>query len=121
MRSVVALIAALLLVLCQTAFAAQAYAHSPLPVQDSAAAAPCHEVADDGKAPSSPTSSATCEAGKALNDIPNVHVYALAELPAVDIAYASAAPRGAASRTSAHARAVCHSPPLSVLHCRFLN
>ena len=122
-RSLVALITALLLLMCQTAFAAQACAHGFTPAVADAMTAPCHETASDSASPEkpAPAASTTCEVANALSDAAKVPVLALSDLHAVAIAYldAPAAPRASSALQTVHA--VCHSPPLSILHCRFLN
>jgi hypothetical protein len=121
-RSAIALLTALLLLLCQAAFAAQACAHSPVGI-DPAAAAPCHgsSETDHSNVPSSPASTSVCEAGKAVGEATKVPVLALAELPVVAITYTQPQAHTIRSRAPDTIDAVCYSPPLSVLHCRFLN
>jgi hypothetical protein len=122
-RSLVALVTAILLLLCQTAFAAQACAHAAVPAPaQSPAAAPCHDMSGGSTTPTKQLPTATaCEAAKALPDVAKVPVFALHDLPSVLVAYE---PFAAQARLGVHAeaaQAVCYSPPLSILHCRFLN
>ena len=85
-RSVVAVITALLLLMCQTAFAAQACAHTYQPAAADAMSAPCHETSGDSTAPETPpAASASCGVANALPDAAKVPVFALSDLPAVII------------------------------------
>jgi hypothetical protein len=122
-RSLVALITALLLLMCQTAFAMQACAHSFVPATADTISAPCHETPENSSAPEKqPAASASCEVANALPDAAaKVPVVAIGDLPAVAVTYLQlpAPPRSA--RALQTVQAVCHSPPLSILHCRFLN
>jgi len=119
-RSFVALLTAILLLLCQTAFAAQACAHTVTPAQPAGITAPCHEPAGDATGKQVPAST-TCDAATALPDAAKVPVLAVTDFPAILVAYEHAAVPGTASRGAQRVRPVCHSPPLSILHCRFLN
>jgi hypothetical protein len=118
-RSFVASLTAVLLLLCQTAFAAQACAHAVRDAQPESIAAPCHEAASENTGNRVPAAS-SCEATKALPDSAKVPVLDLADLPTMLMAYEQAALPGTPSRIQ-YVQAVCHSPPLSILHCRFLN
>jgi hypothetical protein len=123
-RSLVALITALLLLMCQTAFAVQACAHKFVPAITDTMSAPCHETSDGSSAPDdkAPAAATSCEVANAVPDAAaKVSVFALADLPAVAVTYLQlpAPPRSA--RVLQTVQAVCHSPPLSILHCRFLN
>jgi hypothetical protein len=115
---------AMLLLLCQTVFAAQACAHalaatSPEP----AAVAPCHQdIADTSHdVPAHSEAGTACEAAKATGDGARLPIYTLADLPATTIAYTEAQMPVAAFGAPAIVQAVCFSPPLGVLHCRFNN
>ena len=122
-RSFVALVTAILLLLCQTAFAAQACAHTLAPAQtESSSAAPCHGMSGDSTTPTqqAPTTTA-CEAANALPDPAKVPVFALSDLPSIVVAYEPFSARAGATRREQAVQAVCYSPPLSILHCRFLN
>ena len=121
-RSLVALVTAVLLLLCQTAFAAQACAHS-LSSSSTALSAPCHGEGEDISAgsPLTPASVSVCESAKAVSDSTKVLVYALADLPAVPVAYSEAATQVRSLDAPRIVHAVCHSPPLNILHCRLLN
>jgi len=120
-RSAVALVTALLLLFCQAAFAAQACAHTAVLAQP-AETAPCHGTSEHGNdgAPATPAANA-CDAGKAVGDAAKVQVLTLAELPVAAIAYGEVVPQRVRSVAPSCANAVCYSPPLSILHCRFLN
>lgn len=118
-RSFVASLTAVLLLLCQTAFAAQACAHTIKSVQPGSIAAPCHESSAENTGTHTPAAT-SCEATKAVPDAAKVPVLALADLPTMLVAYEQAARPGTLSRVQ-YVQAVCHSPPLSILHCRFLN
>jgi hypothetical protein len=120
-RSPLALITALLLLLCQTAFAAQACARSFANAQGDAPPA-CDESAGHAQdhRKSSSTAADVCPSGKAIGAAAKVEVHSLTELPAITVSYSDAIAVVTASATPA-VPAFCHSPPLTVLHCRFLN
>ena|SRR5687767_2048354 len=118
-RSFVASLTALLLLLCQTAFAAQACAHNIAPAQTEGIVAPCHEASDAHTGKPHPPA-VGCEATKALPDAAKVPFLALADLPTMLVAYEQASTRRTRPRIQ-YVQAVCHSPPLSTLHCRLLN
>jgi hypothetical protein len=122
-RSLVALITAVLLLMCQTAFAAQACAHAFVAAAADVMSAPCHESSGDSgsaekDAPAAPT---TCEVANALPDAGKLPVFALRDLPAVVVTYLRLADPQPAALALHSVQAVCHSPPLAILHCRFLN
>jgi hypothetical protein len=120
-RIVVASVTAVVLLLCQTAALAQACvmasaAHS----KTSAAAMPCHTASDDaGDVSHQPATPSVCDASKALAEIAKVPVFALADIPVFVIASHDFVPRLGSGIPRA-TQAVCSSPPLPVLHCRFL-
>jgi hypothetical protein len=122
-RSLVALVTALLLLMCQTAFAAQACAHSFTPAGADAMTQPCHETTSEAASPQqqAPAASKSCEVANALSDAAKAPVFALADLPAVVIRYIDAPAPERTLRVLQTVQAVCYSPPLSILHCRFLN
>src|SRR5690242_10802728 len=97
-RSFVALLTAVMLLLCQTAFAAQACAHTLTPAQPEGIAAPCHESAGGDAGKQAPAASTNCDAATALPDVAKVPVIAVTDLPAVLVAYAAAAVLGTPSR-----------------------
>ena len=119
-RVLVAWLAALVLVMCQTAFAAQACAadlarssSTPSP------AAPCHEAADaDSSVPARAPSG--CEAAKVVSDPVKIPVFGISDMPAIIVAIYEPVAR-VTSLAPQHVQAVCYSPPLTILHCRFLN
>ena len=121
-RPIVALLTAIMLLVCQTAFAAQACA-LPSAGTTSTAVAPCHHDGDGANTdtPTTPFVTGACETGKAIGDAAKVQVYALADLPAVAVTYGHADFGAIAAGTTQLVRAACHSPPLSILHCRLLN
>jgi hypothetical protein len=121
-RSVVALLTAVLLLLCQTAFAAQACAHQSARAEATAASPPCHEVAEShgSTAPHAPASVASCDLAKASADPAKVQVYAVTDLPPV-LTTKDQVVLGVSSPAQQVVHALCYSPPLSILHCRFLN
>jgi hypothetical protein len=120
-RSIVALITAVLLLLCQTAFAAQACGHDFVSTNPSTASVPCHEGMDEGGSmPHTPAAASACDAPKAVAEAVKVPVFSITDFPALPIAHESVAPVTRLSFTPL-VRAACHSPPLTLLHCRFLN
>ena len=120
-RTIVAIGTAALLLLCQTAALAQACLMAPAPQsKTSAAAMPCHTASDTaGDMSRLPAAPSVCDASKALSEIAKVPVFALADIPVFVIASHDVAPRLESGIPRA-AHAVCSSPPLAVLHCRFL-
>jgi hypothetical protein len=118
-RVLVAWLAALLLVMCQTAFAAQACGADLARGNTTSAAPPCHEATDtDSSVP--PRAASACEATKAVADPVKIPVFGISDMPAVIVAIHEPAAR-VASLAPQHVQAVCYSPHLTVLHCRFLN
>jgi hypothetical protein len=121
-RSLVALITALLLLMCQTAFATQACAHNVVPAAADTMSEPCHESsAESGTPEQAPAASTTCAVANALPDAAKVPVIALGDLPAVAVTYLKLPAPARSARVLQTVQAVCYSPPLSILHCRFLN
>src|SRR5689334_20946331 len=121
-RSAVAVLTALLLLLCQTAFAAQACGQTH-GASKTPAAMPCHESAEhhSSQAPSGSDSTSVCAAGKAVGQATKSDLPAALDLPAVVITYVDTATYTGVSQAPQVVHAVCSSPPLTVLHCRFLN
>jgi hypothetical protein len=121
-RSAVAICAAVLLLLCQVAFAAQACAHDFASAAP-AMAAPCHEaMGDAGGASDSPGAASICEAAKAVADTSKLPIADITDFPALTVAQVGIlTPRWSTSSPRPTTTAVCHSPPLTLLHCRFLN
>ena len=118
-RVLVAWLAALVLVMCQTAFAAQACAADLARSSTPSAAAPCHEAADaDSSVPARAPSG--CEAAKAVSDPVKIPVFGISDMPAIILAIYEPAAK-VTSLAPQHVQAVCYSPPLTILHCRFLN
>jgi hypothetical protein len=119
-RSFVAVLAAFVLLLCQTAFAAEACTNTIAPAAHDGSAAPCHERASSTALPAQLPSPGVCEA-QAIPDAGKVHVPALTDLPAISIAYERAGVADAVTLAAQAVRPACHSPPLTVLHCRLRN
>jgi hypothetical protein len=122
-RSLVALITALLLMVCQTAFAAQACAHNFAPAEVDVTTPPCHGALDNSGSPAkqAPAATSGCEVANALTDAAKVPVFALSDLQTVVVTYLDLPAPRHTSHPIRNVQAVCHSPPLSILHCRFLN
>jgi hypothetical protein len=122
-RSLVAFITALLLLMCQTAFATQACAHYVAPAAADTMSEPCHETSAESGTPEkhAPAASTTCAVANAVPDAAKVPVIALFDLPAVAVTYLELAAPARSTRELQTVQAVCYSPPLSILHCRFLN
>jgi hypothetical protein len=116
MRRLIAVLTAVLLLLCQTSALAQLCV-TDTPGETPAAAAPCHGMRD---ASSQPAPASTCEASQALAETSKVPVFLFPAEPVLVIATRHLA-RPLKSATHAAVHAVCSSPPLTVLHCRFLN
>jgi hypothetical protein len=120
-RTIVALITAALLLLCQTAFATQACAHS-VSVAAAGSAAPCHDTASESRTPAQePAATSGCEVSKAVAGAVKVPVFSVDASPMFALVYyAPTAVRLSTSERSTVA-AVCSSPHLTLLHCRFLK
>ena len=115
MRRLIAVLTAVLLLLCQTSALAQLCATAAGAESAPAAApAPCH-----GDSGSQPAAASACEASQALAENAKVPVFDF-PAPVLVIALRDIA---RTPQTDIHAavHAVCSSPPLTVLHCRFLN
>lgn len=119
-RAFVAIVTAVLVLLCQTAYAARSCAPAA-PAPDAAATAPCHGDAGTAPEPSPRAAHGVCEAAKATAEAAKIHIYAPGELPAMAVAYSGAAAATDPVRASQPLHAVCYSPPLTLLHCRLLN
>jgi hypothetical protein len=116
-RRLTALTTALLLSLCQLAFAAQACAHA-LATQDRTPVMPCHET--DGT-PATPNPATVCDAPTTVGadiSFPVLDVTDLPALPAAPITTDAVEPL---SPYRPVAVAVYRPPPFTVLNCRFLN
>ena len=122
-RSFVTLTTAVLLVLCQTAIAAQVCAHTSLPATtENSAAAGCHQAPADSNGPAEgPSTPTTCEASNALPDAAKVPVFAVGDLPTILVAYDLFALLSRPAHGHQRVQPICYSPPLSILHCRLLN
>ena len=117
-RVSVAWLAALLLVMCQTAFAAQACAADFARTGTTTAVAPCHETAEaDSHVPARAPSG--CEAAQAVSDPVKIPVFDVSDITTVTLAVYPPAV-AVSSLATRHVQAVCYSPPLTILHCRFL-
>jgi hypothetical protein len=115
----VALSTAVLLLLCQTAALAQSCLMAPATQgKTSAASMPCH-TASEGDTSHQPSTASMCDASIALAEIAKAGVFPLADIPVLVIATHDFVPRLYIGIPRA-SQAVCSSPPLSVLHCRFL-
>ena len=120
-KRTVGVVTALLLLLCQTTALAEICLTTP--VQDDAAARatmPCHGSADDANVLSHlPAAPSVCDASQAIAETANVPVLELPAVPILIIAARDVVTRFDTGITRP-AHAVCSSPPLTVLHCRFL-
>jgi hypothetical protein len=120
-RSVVALVTAIVLVLCQAVSAAQACAY---PAQSARAeVSPCHEghTPDLHGAPEAPAPHSACDTAKAYSESVKIPVLSIADLPVLAVVYGELPRLSLASDATQAAHAVCYSPPLTLLHCRLLN
>ena len=121
-RSIIALLTAVLLLLCQTAFAAQACGHGFVSDNASAVSAPCHETMEDSRSvPQEPAAVSACDAPKAVAEAVKIPVLSVTDFPALPLVRYEPAPVKLASLAPHAVHAVCHSPPLTLLHCRLLN
>jgi hypothetical protein len=120
-RSAVSLVTAVLLLLCQAAFAAQACSAGFVAKQNTDIA-PCHEtIPNSSNVPDNPAAVSVCEASKAVAESAKHSMLAVTDLPALPVAYADFVPFAPKARPVQTIAVVCHSPPLTALHCRYLN
>jgi hypothetical protein len=120
-RAVVAVITAILLSACQTAFAVHACADGT-PSSLGASPTPCHDIGLDETGPAQKTAANTdCGAPLAVAEAAHVPTFGITDLPVVAIVRYATAVAAITSPPAETTQAVCSSPPLSVLHCRFLN
>ena len=121
MRRLVSVSTAVLLLLCQTTVLAQVCMTTP--TQDRPAAGttmPCHGSADSANLLSQlPAAPSVCDASQTIPETANAPVFALAALPVLIIAARDVVTREGSGITQP-AYTVCSSPPLTVLHCRYL-
>lgn len=121
-RSIVALLTAAFLLLCQTAMAANAcFMSSAQPDKAlESITMPCHTAAADSAPAQQPAASSSCDAAQALSKTPDVSAFPPAALPPLLVAIYDPA-LVLRSFSGVHgAAAVCSSPAFTVLHCRFL-
>lgn len=120
-RAVIALFTAVLLLLCQAAFALQV-CHGNAARQDISAAGPCQTGIDEGDFGSHlPKPPETCQVAKAFAEPLKIPVLATVDLPVMAVHYDERAIARQPQYRSHAIQAACHSPPLTLLHCRFLN
>jgi hypothetical protein len=124
-RSVIALVTAVLLLLCQTAFAAQACGHGFVSDNASAVSAPCYEAMDDSQSvPKDPAALSDCDAPKAIAEAVKVQVLSITDFPALQLARYEPAPVRLAwlAPHAVHATqrtVLAAGPPKSILFCSF--
>ena len=112
----------MLLLLCQTAFAAQASAHGFTSQVATSVGAPCHEMAGDGSdAPPGPAAASTCEVSKAVAEAVKVPALSVTDMPVVALVRYEIADVRLSSYAQRTIVIACSAPPLNLLHCRFLN
>src|SRR4051794_31147659 len=108
----IALLSAIFLLVCQTAFAAQACAHVAAPAVETSM--PCHESMDAGsKAPHAPSTSSSCEAANAVPESATPPVVAVMDLPPLVLPRTAIETAVVASLVPAEVHKVCASPPLT--------
>lgn len=118
----VALLTAAFLLLCQTAFAAQACARSIFSELAAGSAAPCHDTAYEGSTPAQePGASSGCEISKAVAGAVKVPAFSMDALPVFALVHHESTVVRLRSSGRSTVNAVCSSPHLTLLHCRFLN
>jgi hypothetical protein len=119
-KRTVALIAAVLLLLCQVAFAAQACARYATAGAD--AIASCHHSAADADSTEPATvARSSCESPALAAEGVSLPLVAVTAFASVAIAPALAITLPSRERAALATATPCHPPPLTVLHCRFLN
>lgn len=120
-KRLIALLTALLMLLCQTAFAVTY--PQPLsrgePVVDSA---PCHASARSVDTSSdAPSRSSGCEAAKAVFENLKPPILGVTDLPALLLPAADIVEPRVVSLATPETHNACSSPPLILVHCRLLN
>jgi hypothetical protein len=120
-RRMIAMVTALLLLLCQVAFAAEICAQQVAAHADSAVA-PCHHVGDGegSTVPPAETSGGGCEAPALTGHAIDLPILAVTAFPALLIDAPALAPATARASAAPAVEVHCRPPPLSILHCRFL-
>ena len=121
-RRIVAIVTGVVLLSCQTVALARACTTDS--VRDGtpvAAAMPCHEAVEDADTRSHPPAApSVCDASNALPQTDKAPAFALPDIPVLVVAAHDAMPPLQYGLPPA-VHVVCSSPPLTVLHCRFLN
>ena len=123
----VALLTAVLLLLCQTAFAAAACAHTAavLASVGEAGALPCHEniaeAATSDSAPNAASAQSACDAPKAVSQLAAFPIIAIGDMPSLLLPKSVLHVVAVHQAAPVHDASPCSSPPFTVLHCRFLN
>jgi hypothetical protein len=117
-RRTIALITAILLLLCQTAFAAQACAQH-VAVVDTASVS-CHEIAESEDSTAPAHRDSTCEAPALAAEPVNLPLASVTALPGLLLPPAAVSGIDAGASGVLAATTQCRAPPLTVLHCRFL-
>jgi hypothetical protein len=117
----IALVTALLLLLCQAAFAAQICAQQAAARVDGTGPS-CHHAADsqDSTVPATATSGGGCEAPALTGHAVDMPLLAVTALPALLIYTEPMAAALGRARDVLALEPHCRPPPLSILHCRFL-
>ena len=115
-RRLIALVTAVFLLLCQTAFAAQACAHGFAAVAG-AAGEPCHGASDEPV----PSAGSSCEVSSAVAEPVKLPVLDAGDLRFVGLVVYPAEATALALHDARALHPPCRAPPLTVLHCRFLN
>ena len=126
-RRGLALLTAVLVFMCQTAAAAAACSHSFAAAED-VGSAPCHHSMDAAgdaiageTAPAVPAASSNCGAATALSQQVELPIFALTDLPPLALVLFQQPTNKVASVATHVSANPCSSPPLTLLHCRFLN
>lgn len=124
-KSLVALVTAIVLLLCQAASSAQACAHAITAKNTAVEVASCQEghAAEHYAGSDAPVSQSqsACDNPKVYSDSFKVPVLSISDLPALQVVYLEPAGPALTSVATQVAQAVCYSPPLTLLHCRLLN
>src|SRR5262245_2238294 len=116
-KRLTALTTALLLTLCQLAFAAQACAHG-VAAKEAATSMPCHDM---DSTPATPKPASVCDVPTPVGADISLPILSIADLPGLATGPLATGPIETASPYRYAIQAAYHPPPLTVLHCRFLN
>lgn len=122
LRRVVAGVAGMMLLLCQTAIAAHGCILGAPSPSDSVMLQPCHEAESEaGGASEHDLCQAHCLSQQAMPAVDKIPAFAAVDLPALTVRLDQPLPTAYAVLVAASLPARAASPPLIIIHCRLRN